>query len=103
FSLWGNNDLWNLMPVDFNVNGSKSDKLPTADLLRSRAPLIIEHWRLLREALPEPFDAQASQLLGRPLKGPLHWEQELFSRMREAVELTAMQRGVERWEPAALA
>ncbi|MEJ6007035.1 methyltransferase domain-containing protein [Paucibacter sp. AS339] len=101
FSLWGNNDLWNLMPVDGKVNGSKSDKLPTADLLRSREPLIVEHWRLLREALPEPFDAQASQLLGRPLKGPLHWEQELFSRMREAVELTAMQRGVERWEPVA--
>jgi len=100
FSLWGNNDLWNLMPVDGKVNGSKSDKLPTADLLRSRAPLIIDHWRLLREALPEPFDAQASQLLGRPLKGPLHWEQELFSRMREAVELTAMQRGVERWAPS---
>jgi SAM-dependent methyltransferase len=99
FSLWGNNDLWNLMPVDEKVNGSKSDKLPSAELLRSRQPQIIEHWRLLREALPQPFDAQASHLLGRTLSGPLNWEQELFARMREAVELTAMQRGVERWEP----
>jgi hypothetical protein len=26
FSLWGNNDLWNLLPADRTVNGRKSDK-----------------------------------------------------------------------------
>lgn len=103
FSLWGNNDLWNLMPVDDKINASKSDKLPTAELLRRRELLIIEHWRLLRDALPKPFDAQASLLLGRPLTGPICWEKELFSRVREAVELTALQRGVERWAPLEVA
>jgi len=102
FALWGNNDLWNMLPVDEKVNGKKSDKLPTARLLHSRELVIVEHWRLLREALPQAFDAQASLLLGRPLVGPINWEKELFSYLREAVEMTAMQRGVERWEPASI-
>lgn len=102
FALWGNNDLWNLLPVDKKVNGSKSDKLPTARLLRSRETTIVEHWHLLRDALPQAFEAQASLLLGKPVNGPIRWEKELFSRMREAVEMTAMQRGVERWEPAGM-
>ncbi|WP_418156223.1 HNH endonuclease domain-containing protein [Pseudomonas aeruginosa] len=29
FSLWANNDLWNLLQVDQQVNANKSDKLPS--------------------------------------------------------------------------
>ena len=99
FSLWGNNDLWNLLPVHPKVNGDKSDRLPSASLLRERRPSIVRGWQMLRDALPEAFDQQAEHLLGRPLKGPLSWEEELFTRLREAVEVTALQRGVERWQP----
>lgn len=99
FTLWGNNDLWNLLPVDERINNQKSDKLPSAELLRQREFAVIEGWRVLRDALPEAFDRQAGRLLGRPLRGPQHWEQDLFARLREAVELTALHRGVERWAP----
>lgn len=33
FALWGNNDLWNLVPADPKINLSKSDKLPASELL----------------------------------------------------------------------
>ena len=99
YSLWGNNDLWNLLPVHPVVNGQKSDRLPAADLMRLRQPQIVGGWQMLREAVPAAFDQQAAHLLGRPMGGPLKWEDELFARLREAIELTALQRGVERWRP----
>lgn len=101
FALWGNNDLWNLVPVDPAVNGSKSDKLPSAELLRSRQSSIVQSWHVLRDEVPEAFGLQASHLLGRPIGGPQKWQDDLFTRLREAVELTALQRGVERWSPTA--
>lgn len=99
FALWGNNDLWNLLPVDARVNGQKSDKLPTAELISSRRAAIVHNWQVLRDAAPMAFDQQAGHLLGRPIGGPLRWEDDLFGCLREAVELTALQRGVERWAP----
>jgi len=99
FSLWGNNDLWNLLPVHPKINGEKSDRLPSADLLRERRASIVMNWRQLRDSVPAAFNQQASHLVGRPIGGPQKWEDDLFARLREAVELTALQRGVERWAP----
>jgi hypothetical protein len=95
FSLWGSNDLWNLLPVDPRINNEKSDKLPDADFLKARRDSIVETWRLLRDALPIPFDRQAVHLGGGPMGSD--WEAALFTRLREAVEITALQRGLERW------
>jgi hypothetical protein len=103
FSLWGNNDLWNLLPADKAVNGQKSDKLPTSELLKSSQPQILDCWRLTRDSMPQAFDRQAAHLLGHDLSPGKAWEQELFTRLREAVELTALQRGIERWSIEAVA
>jgi SAM-dependent methyltransferase len=97
FSLWGNNDLWNLMQVDGKVNGLKSDKLPSAQLLEGRRHAVLEDWAVLRESMPEVFDRQASHLLGFNTQVTGTRTSELFSRFKEAVEVTALQRGVERW------
>jgi SAM-dependent methyltransferase len=99
FALWGNNDLWNLVPADPKTNGNKSDKLPASELLQTRRPQIIESWEYLRAELVEPFDRQAQHLLGKPLTANGGWKDELFSVLREAIEMTAIQRGVERWHP----
>lgn len=100
FSLWGNNDLWNLLPAHPKVNSEKSDKLPAAELLQQRQSSITGNWHLLRDAVPEPFAKHAAHLLGRDLSNREGWAKDLFARLREAVELTALQRGVERWTPA---
>lgn len=99
FSLWGNNDLWNLVPTDPKTNNAKSDKLPTSELLEDRQAVIVESWEILRSEMPESFDLQAQHLLGKSLPVMGSWQVELLARLREAVEMTAMQRGVERWAP----
>jgi len=99
FSLWGSNDLWNLLPTDPGVNGQKSDKLPTSALLYRQRDHIRGAWRLLRDAVPSPFDRQAVHLLGGAIGGATDWEDILFARLREAVEITALQRGMARWSP----
>jgi hypothetical protein len=47
--------------------------------------------------MPQAFDRQAAHLLGHELRLGKAWEGELFARLREAIELTALQRGIERW------
>jgi hypothetical protein len=97
FSLWGNNDLWNLVPADPKVNLSKSDKLPASELLQLRRPAILQMWELLRERLPDTFDRQAGHLIGGQLPYSQGWKTTMFARYREAIELTGLQRGVPRW------
>ena len=99
FALWGSNDLWNLLPAHSKVNSAKSDRLPGASLLRARRPAIVKSWQLLRNAMPDAFDQHAAHLLGCCPGGSLSWD-DLFARLREAVEITACQRGIERWDPA---
>jgi SAM-dependent methyltransferase/SOS-response transcriptional repressor LexA len=98
FSLWRNNDLWNLFPAAPSVNAQKSDKLPTYELLNLRRDTIIPYWRGLHSALGERFAREAQTLLGRDSFTPGNWETRLFSRFVEAFEVTANQRGAERWE-----
>lgn len=97
FALWGNNDLWNLVPADPRVNLSKSDKLPATELLEESKSRIVASWEVLRDRLPEAFDRHAQALAGESLAKVGAWPEKLFSRFREAVEFTALQRGVERW------
>lgn len=43
FARWPNNDLWNLLPTDSQVNNQKSDRLPTEQKL-TQAKERIQHW-----------------------------------------------------------
>ncbi len=99
FSLWHNNDLWNLVPADARINNEKRDKLVTRDLLRASHERIIACWQLQRLQMPRRFDVEVGRtLLGRNRPEP-QWEKPAFAALVEAVESLALQRGVERWEP----
>ena len=102
FSLWRNNELWNLFPADPAINSNKSDKLPTYAILNQRREAIIDFWQGLNEALGEQFSRGAQTLLGRDSFESQNWENRLFSRFVEAFEITAAQRGAPRWEIAAV-
>lgn len=99
FALWRNNDLWNLFPADTSANQRKSDRLPTYDLLQRRRDRIVHYWQGLHEALDERFSREAQTLLGRDRFQPHNWENRLFTRFVEAFEITASQRGADRWDP----
>jgi SAM-dependent methyltransferase len=98
FSFWRNNDLWNLMPSQPRLNLQKKDKLPSHKLLLRRKDAIIYYWQILREKSEPRFDFEARKILGREKLARYNWEFPLFSALAEAVEVTALQRGCDRWE-----
>jgi HNH endonuclease len=95
FSLWRSNELWNLLPANPVVNGRKSDRLPERRFLLGRRSAVVSCWNVARTQRPQRFEREAEALAG-VARAPLN---ELFDAMVEAVEVTALQRGAERWAP----
>jgi len=95
FSLWRNNDLWNLLPAAPRVNREKADCLPTTNLLKRRKDTIVSYWEAMHQANPIRFENEA-----RRIAGTRHLDlAKTFHVMLESVEVTALQRGCLRWEP----
>ena len=99
FALWKNNDLWNLLPAHPATNNEKRDRLPARKLLGRRKECIIDYWTLMRAQNLHRFDFEAGKLAGAGVSLGRNWENRLFSVVTEAIEVTAIQRGVDRWEP----
>lgn len=96
FDLWHNNDVWNLLPASKTANGKKSNKLPSTEILRSRKDSIVGYWEFLRDKNTKRFDKEAETLLVIP---SINWQNALYGQMCNAIEVTALQRGVGRWPP----
>lgn len=59
YSVWGNNDFWNLLPSDRTLNQKqKKDKIPTSKLIEKQADLIIDYWKIYADELPNIFHSQ---------------------------------------------
>lgn len=100
YSVWGNNDLWNMLPCRPQVNSKKSDSLPARSLLLRRRDTIIDYWRFYRSRLSKRFDLQISRALGGA-PGRARWEAAAFTGLQETIERLAATRGLNRWEPSA--
>ncbi|MEN8155259.1 MAG: methyltransferase domain-containing protein, partial [Acidobacteriota bacterium] len=98
FSLWKNNDLWNLFPASSVINNKKRDKLPTSGLIKKRKDLIIFYWEIMRREKNRRFDLEVARFTNINKSDLDNWQNILFSGFKEAVEITAIQRGWERWE-----
>jgi SAM-dependent methyltransferase len=97
FSLWHNNDLWNLLPAARSVNQAKKDKLVSRPTLIGSRDRIIHYWRLLRNQHENRFDLELRRsLLGREVSST-SWELGAFAGLSEAIESVALQHGVQRW------
>lgn len=46
FARWPNNDLWNLLPTDSQINNQKSDRLPTEQKLKQSKERIQQWWQV---------------------------------------------------------
>ncbi|MDT8391681.1 MAG: putative molybdenum carrier protein [Lentisphaeria bacterium] len=103
YALWRNNDLWNLFPAAPAANNQKRDKLPTHRLVTRRKECIVHYWGMMNSAYPVRFIAEASSFCGLRKLDKANWQNPLFHALQEAIETTAVQRGVPRWEPAGLA
>ena len=99
YSLWKNNDLWNLMPSRRDINNRKRDKIPTSALIRRQKDSIIYYWQLLKSKSENRFIYETEKLCGTSIFKKINWENELFYVFLDSIEATANQRGCERWEP----
>lgn len=97
YSAWGNNDWWNMLPAQPQLNRNKLDALPTWDLLRKRREPIVDYWRVYKQHRPASFERQMSHALG-VVAGEQNWEALAFAGFLETVERVAATRGLKRWE-----
>jgi len=97
FSVWKNNDLWNLLPALGTINVQKSDRIPDPSLLEARRDCIIGYWDLLHDHAPRPFEREISvSLLG--LEAPLSdWQDRAFDHLTEKCAYLIHARGYEAW------
>lgn len=79
------------------MNGAKSDKLPERGLLLQRKEPVVFYWEKARALHERRFDHELMNLTG--VKGVGNWQNAAFQRLVDAVEVTAVQRGAERWRP----
>ncbi len=84
FSVWFNNDLWNLLPTDKKVNNQKRDKIPSPKLISKRSDIIINYWKLYESRWKKQFD---NELVVSLLNGSLStntYEQAVESLIQKA-------------------
>ncbi len=97
FSVWKNNDLWNLLPALDSINAKKRDRIPDPSLLKSRRESIIGYWDLLHDHARRPFEREiAVSLLG--LETPQgDWQDRAFDHLAEKCAYLIDVRGYEAW------
>lgn len=99
FSLWRNNELWNLLPASNSVNARKRDRIPSPSLIDDRAGAIVDYWHLLHSAYPARFmNEMAVSLIGKPTFSS-RWEEAGIEHLREKCEYLVDVRGLDEWKP----
>jgi hypothetical protein len=96
FSVWKNNDLWNLLPSAKDINNKKRDKIPSPILIGERQELIIHYWQLLNEKLMHRFkkEIQLALLGNEPFET---WPQSAIAKLQGSCEYLISKRGYEEW------
>lgn len=99
-SVWGNNDLWNLLPAHPRINQTKRDALPARSILLARREAIIDYWQRYAQidVFQPRFAVQIHRALGCDLRHA-DWPKLAFAGLEEVVERTAIVRGLPRWSP----
>lgn len=96
FSIWLNNDLWNLQPSHTSVNSAKSDGVPSTRLLRTREAALVDNWRIAHDAEPQLFRYEVERTLGSFNKHG--WEMQLFEHLRGKAEMAVYAARARVWD-----
>lgn len=92
YSVWFNNDLWNLLPTDPKINSKKSDKIPSPKLIMERKDHIIHYWDIYEEKAKNLFDYQIRTSLGKTVRKNAS-KNVYIDAMREKAEYLIRKRG----------
>jgi len=96
FSVWKNNDLWNLLPSQSKTNNQKRDKIPSPDLIERRKNLILYYWNLINHNQPQRFqkEMQVALLGNNPFTA---WQEIAIRQLQSSCEYLILNRGYEEW------
>jgi hypothetical protein len=97
FSVWKNNDLWNLLPSDAKTNNIKRDKIPTPDMIEKQKNLILEYWEIIYESQSKRFQKEIQvALLGNQSFDT--WKSTGITQLQNSCNYLIENRGFEGWK-----
>ncbi len=97
FSVWKNNDLWNLLPSDSKINNQKRDKIPTPEVIERQKSLIIDYWGIIYEHQSKRFQKEIQvALLGNHSFDS--WKNSGISQLQNSCNYLIENRGFEGWK-----
>jgi hypothetical protein len=96
FSVWKNNDLWNLLPSSSKVNGQKRDKIPSPELIERSSERIKYYWERIFAASPNRFKNEIkTSLLGS--RSFDYWQKDAIAQLQGSCNYLIETRGFESW------
>lgn len=96
FSVWKNNDLWNLLPALKTVNSKKRDRIPTPELIEKQKDLILNYWNIIQKSQNERFQREMQvALLGKRTFDD--WQQTGLAQLQSSCQHLIDNRGLEAW------
>jgi hypothetical protein len=97
FSVWKNNDLWNLLPSDSRINNQKRDKIPTPEIIERQKNLILDYWGMISESQSNRFQKEIQvALLGNYSFDT--WKNNGISQLQNSCNYLIENRGFEGWK-----
>lgn len=96
FSVWKNNDLWNLLPAHSTVNGKKRDRIPTPELIERQKDLILNYWQIIQKNQNDRFQREMQvALLGK--RDFDNWQHAGLAQLQKSCNYLIESRGFEAW------
>jgi len=97
FSVWKNNDLWNLLPSRPKTNNQKRAKIPSSSFIESRKSEIINYWDLINENQTQRFQKEIRvALLGN--SSSIGWQNAAIKQLQCNCNYLISNRGYEEWK-----
>jgi hypothetical protein len=97
FSVWKNNDLWNLLPSHSKINNQKRDKIPAPEMIERQKNLIVHYWAILFENQANRFRKEIQVALLGNHSFDL-WKENAIRQLQNSCNYLIEQRGFEEWK-----
>src|SRR5690554_172140 len=97
FSVWKNNDLWNLLPSGSKINNQKRDKIPSPEIIERQKSLILDYWGIIYEHQANRFqkEIQVALLGNNPFE---NWQKSAIVQLQNSCHYLIENRGFEEWK-----
>lgn len=96
FSIWKNNDLWNLLPSTPKTNKDKLDSIPGVELIDKNKDLILHYWDLIHQHQAQRFEKelQVTLLGNHPFE---NWQSTAIHQLQNSCHYLITNRGFQEW------